>query len=434
MTIAPVDYKKEVDDKVKEYSRKANINGFRKGMVPAGVIKRMFGDQIIAEALSHAVNTGINNYLKDTGLQILGDPIPDDSTRPQLDIGADKDYEFAYEVGLQPEIDLPPVFAKAKLTRYIVKADDEMIEKEVDRLRERYGEVTKVDEVAEGDIIHVHLTELEGNEPKKGGLHEHAAFWYRDLKKETQSLFVGKRAEDEIDADIFTIMDRPEQTIREKVLHLRDPGIEVGRNFRIRIGSISRTLKAEIGQKLFDTIYGEGTVTSEFDFRERVSQELRSAMERGTLMRLESDIFEYMVTSTPVDLPEAFLRKWLKHENRELDDSALEKEFPPFIRNLKWNLIVNKIQGSNGIQVAKEEIEQYFRELVMRQYGLNDITEEMRHEFDHTVQHMMEDQERVKRTYESIRDNKIFAFLRQSLRIEEKVVSFEEFKQLTETN
>lgn len=434
ITVIPGDYKKEVDDKVKEYARKANINGFRRGMVPVGVIKRMFGDQIMAEALSRVVNTGINDYLKETGLQILGDPIPDESIRPQLDIHVDKDYEFAYEVGLQPEVDLATVFAQSKLTRYIVKADDEMIDKEVERLRERHGDVTGAEAVAETDIIHVHLTELEALVPKKGGLHEHAAFWFRDLTTDAQKQFLGKGVNDEVDVDIFKIIDQPEERIREKILHLKDPGIEVGRMFRIRIGSISRTQKAEMGQKLFDASYGEGAVTSEFDFRERVSQELRSALEQGTLMRLESDIFEYLVAKTPMELPEDFLRRWLVHQHSELDEAGLAEEFSPFIRNLRWNLIVNKIMSANGIQVTKEEIAQYMRELVLRKYGLIDDSEEARHELEHTVEHMMEDEDRVKRTYESIRDNKIFAFLRQAMKIEEKVVSFEEFKQKTEIN
>lgn len=429
----PEDYKKEVDEKVKDYARKASIKGFRKGMVPPGVIKRMFGDQIMAEALSKSVNAGINNYLRESGLQILGDPIPDESVRPELDISADKDYEFAYEVGLQPEFDLASVMGQAKLSRYIVKVDDDMIDKEVERLRERHGEVIEAQEVSEGDILHVHLTELEGGEPKKGGLHEHAAFWFRDLTPETQRLFLGKRNHDQLDLDIFSIMDRPASLIREKVLHLTDPAIEVGRMFRIEIDGISRTQKLAVGQQLFDKVYGEGLVTTEFDFRERVSQSLRAAYEQGTLMRLESDIFEYLVGHTKIDLPEDFLRRWLLHEHADLKDSGLEKEFPPFLRNLKWNLIVNKLQSSNGIQVTKEEIEGRLRELVVRQYGLNTDTDEALHELTHMVEHLMEDQERVKRTYESIRDNKIFAFLRQALRIEEKVVSLEEFKQLTET-
>jgi trigger factor len=434
VVVRPEDYRKEVDDKVRDYVKRANIKGFRKGMVPAGVIKRMFGDQIIAEALSHSVNHGINDYMKESGLKILGDPIPDEKVRPDLDIAAEKEYEFMYDIALQPEIDLASTLAAAKLARYIVKADDEMIDKEVERLQERYGEVEKAEEIGAQDIIHVHLTELEGAEPKPGGLHEHAAFWFKDLTPETQARFQGKKVDEEVDLDVFTLMDRPESVIREKVLHLKDPGIAVGRLFRIRIGGISRTQKAEMGQKLFDTIYGEGAVANELDFRDRVSQELRAALEQGTRMRLEADIFEYLVTQTPIDLPEDFLRRWLLLENKELDSASLEKEFPPFIRNLRWNLIVNKIQSSNGIQVAREEIEQYFRELIMRQYGLNDNSEEARHELGHFVEHMMEDQDQVKRAFESIRDNKIFAFLRQSLRIEEKVVSFEEFKQLTDNN
>jgi len=432
ITVTPSDYKKEVDDKVKEYARKARLPGFRNGKVPSGVIRRMFGDQIITEALNHAVNAGINNYLRESGLQILGDPIPDESVRPELDIAIDKDYQFAYDVGVRPDFDLTQTLAGARLTRYIVKADDEMIDKEIERLRERHGEVAKPEVAGEGDIIHVHLTELENGQVKVGGLHEHAAIWVRDLKPDVLPQFIGKKPEDEIDADVFDIMDKPEEVIREKVLSI-EPGIEVGRMFRIRIGNISRVTKADIGQKLFDAVYGEGIVTGEFDFRERVTQDLRTALEQGTRMRLESDIFEYMVNSTPMNLPEDFLKRWLLHENKDLSDKDLEKEFSPFIRNLKWNLIVNRLQDAKGLHVTKEEIPQRLKELVMSQYGLNEDTEESRHELEQAVSHLMEDEDRVKRTYESIRDNRIFAFLKQTLRTEEKIVSLEEFKTLTET-
>lgn len=341
VTVTPEDYEAEVDQQVKDYSKRANLDGFRKGKVPAGVIKRMFGDQIIAEALSKAVNSGLNNYLKESGLQILGDPVPDDSVRPEIDINVTKDYEFAYEVGLQPEFDVRPVMQTASLSRYIVKVSEEMIDEEVDRLASRHGK-----------------TEGEG-----------------------------------------------EQAV---------------------------VTKAAVDQELFDKTFGPSVVQTELDFRERIGQELRSYLERGTGVRLESDIFEHLVNHTPMTLPEEFLKRWLLRDAKNLDEEQLEKEFSPFVRNLKWNLIVNRLQTSEGIQVSKEEIQARFRELVMRQYGLNDTSEESKRELDHIVGHLMEEEEQVKRTYESIRDNKIFAYLRQNMKVEEKVVSYEEFKSLTE--
>lgn len=436
----PEEYKPAVDKSVKDYSRKVNLKGFRAGMVPAGVVKKMFGKEILAEQLNTLVNESLTNYIKEQELRILGDPLPKPSDEEQnLDINANTPYHFTFELGIQPDVDLNFLDKQPTLTRNPIKVDEALLDKEVSHTQKRYGTVSNPGKVEdpEHDVLQVLLEELDENgDVKEGGVQNEPAipldtFSGKSLLKQLKEAKVGDVVEL---GDIYKNLDLSQEEVQEKILELGEAAAHAGKRFRMTIKGITHVIPAPVDQKLFDKIYGEGNVTTEAEFRQKLKEELELLFESYTNRHLDNEITKYLTENVKVELPEDFLKRWLQYTNEnKLADEELEEEFDPFVRNLKWTLIVNKVVSDNHIHVHKEDIEAHTQAMIAREYGFTADDEMGKHYLNELTTHFLKNKEHVERVYDQLRDRKVYEVLRTKFSYKDKPVTFEQFKELNKS-
>lgn len=435
--VAPDEYMPEVQKTIKDYAKKIQLKGFRAGKVPPGVVKKMYGQSILAEELNKLVNSSLTEYIKEEKLKVLGEPLPKTDNEQTLDLNGETTFEFTFELGLQPEVDLLFLEKAPSITKYPIKVEDELIDKEIEHMRQRFGTVTQPEQVEdpEKDVLSVMLEELDADgQPKEDGWTNTPTIALTDfegktLKKQLQKAKQG----DAFDISLQKNLSISPEEIRNEVLNLKDSDLEVGDHFRMTIQGINHTEPMEIGQALFDKVYGEDEVTSEEDFREKIREELGQMLESYTTQKLNNDIQKFLLDKVSVQFPEDFLKRWLQYSNEEtVNEEDLEKEFEPFLRNLTWTLIVNKVMEKYDIHIHREDIEQRTRDVIKAEYGFSEDDETGKHYLDELVKHFMQNEEHVERTFDQLRDIKVFEQLHSLFTYKEKPVTFDKFKELNE--
>lgn len=428
------DYSGKISEAIKDYSKKANIKGFRKGMVPAGVIKKMYGKELLADELNKQVNEHLGKYLKDEKIKILGDPLPQMDELLKLDIDAKIAYDFTFELGLQPEINLDLQNKKLKLNRYKIKTDEKLVTEEIDRLRKNFGKMSNPDTIEEDDILYVELLEMKNkDEAKEGGIKHSATIPVSEFKsgKIRKDIMALKKGESVV-LNLLKSLTTDKSIIADKYLHVDEKMLDSAeKEFTLTLTNINRIAKAELNQEFFDKIYGPGNIENIEAFKKRVAEELEGVLANTTNRKLNTDIVAKLLDEVKVDLPEDFLKRWLKATNDQgLSDEEMETEIEPFMRNLKWSLIVNKIIESNDIHIHREEIEAHTRELVKLEYGFNEDDEMSKKYLDELVGHVLKNEEHVKNSYDNLRDKKVFDYLQNNLTIKTKEINYNDFKDL----
>ncbi len=433
--VPPSEYQPEVNKSIKDYAKKVQLKGFRAGKVPPGVVKKMYGQSILAEELNKLVNNHLTSYIRDEELNVLGEPLPKmEEDDQQLDINAETTYTFSFEVGLQPDVDLSPLDKKPALTQYPIKIDDELIDKEVEHMQKRFGKMTNPETVVdeEEDVLYVSLEELDKDgEVKEEGWSNDPAIAFDQFKGKTlrKQLAAAKKG-DTFTINLFKSIDKSKEEIRDDILNLKDSDLEVGDTFRLTVKNVNHTEKMEVGQELFDKVYGEGNIESEEAFREKIKEELGQMLESYTTQRLNNDIQKYLLDKVEANFPEDFLKRWLQYSNDgNVTEEDLEKEFEPFLRNLKWTLIVNKVMEANDIHVHREDIEARTRDMIKAEYGFSDDDPTGKEYLDQLVGHFMQNKEHVERIYDQMRDIKVFEVLREKFTLKDKPTTFDKFKE-----
>ena len=429
INVASDDYMPKVESTIKDYSKKVQIKGFRKGKVPPGVIKKMYGPEIVAEELNKLVNENLSNYLRDNNLQILGDPLPKSGGLTHIDVNNPRDEEFIYELGLQPEFSIPAVAEKAEVTKYAIQVDETLVQDEVERLRKRYGKMTNPEDIQDEDTLYVLLEELDENgNVKEDGIKNAPAMPLEVFKSETADRLKKLKKGESIDIDLFNVIERDNETIKNRFLNLEKGKVgDIGGQFRLTLKNVNRTEKADINQDFFNKIYGEGNVNSEEEFKTKIREELSEIMKTNADRKLNNDIVEKLINETAVPLPDDFLKRWLKRTNENLSDEEIENEYEPFVRNLKWSLIVNKVLADANINIERTDIEDRTKELIKMEYGLSGEDEGTQAYLGEFMTHLMKNEEHVKKVYENVRDQKIFEYLKENLTVKEEPVSYDEF-------
>lgn len=427
------DYRPAFDKAIKDLSKKVNVPGFRVGHVPPGLLRKQYGDSILAEELNRAVNGQLNNYLKENNLQLLGDPLPADSERITLDYTQPKEYDFAYELGIRPEIDLTASMNKEKtFTRYRIPAKPEEIEEEITRLRRRYGQRNEIESAGPDDVIYAHLHELntDGNE-KEGGIHTDTFFNMQMLSEEGKTLFATWKKEEEHNIpDLFAVFQQEKDKVVTNILHAdgKDEQLlaHISPQFGCRITKIVRLEPAEMDAKFFEAVSSEyGAVESEEALREKIAASVRAHNDRITEVRLENEIFKFLGDTTPVPLPEVFLRKWFKASSeKESADENFESEFQTFTDKLKQTLIFQKIQADHNLEVGKEEIIGEAVDTVRMSYG------QLGEDFvTYVAKNQLKEKSFIENMHDRVLQKKFFEVLKGYVNIRDEEISAEAYNE-----
>lgn len=429
VNVADSDIEERVEKTLKDYRRKANVPGFRPGNVPFGLIKKMYGQAVRVEELNKTVSNAINDYIVENKLNVIGDPLPNESQK-QIDL-ENKEFSFVFDIALAPEFEVK-LSKKDKLTKYVITVDDEMVNSEIERYKQRMGEVADIKKSTEKSILKVDMIELtENGEVKENGLElvdssiSVSVIKDKKIKKE----LVGIEADTIKDIDIK--LAYPNETELSSLLGITKEELENTSNlFRITVKLVREFQAGELNQKLFDAVYGENEVKSEEEFVERVKEDLIDTHSRDTNYKLSLDAKDKVVKKTEVALPEAFLERWIKASNQELTEEELKNEFPRFLEHLKWTLIKTNIAKANELKVNNEDVLEVAKERIraqVAQYGIMSIPEEF---LEKHAKESLEDKELVNKLYEQALEEKVIDYIKEAVKVEDKEISLEEFYKL----
>jgi trigger factor len=431
--VEKTDYDGNVEKVLRDYRKKANIKGFRPGMVPIGLIKKMYGKAVQIDEINKVVTENIQKYLTDEKIEILGDPLPKIDDKEKIDFDTQESFTFSFDLGLAPSFETK-LSKKNKVTYYEIAADDKMKNDYLDNYTRRYGKFEKADISEEKDILKgkIETFDENGNPVPEGILVDDTTLSIEVIKdKKIKKQFIGRAEKDSIDFDLRKAFPND----NEIAGLLKKQKEEVGKvegDFRFTINEISRFRPAEINQELFNRIYGENIIHSEEEFLNRINEEITTNLRNESDYKLSVDLKKLAIEKSEFQLPEAFLKRWLLKVNEKTTEELVEKEFDTFNRDLKWQLIRNKIARMNELKITEEELQkeaEKITRLQFSQYGLFYATDE---QVANYAKETLKREEDAKRIADKILEEKVNVILKDMVKLENKTVSIEEFNKLFE--
>jgi len=428
--IAPADYTAKVDKAIKDQAKKAQLPGFRKGMVPAAHIKKMYGKSILVEEVNNLLNDTLSNYIAEQKLEILGQPLPKMDDDRDFKWDNTDEFEFDYELGLAPAFDVEITY-KDKFTEYVVKADEETLESRIKNIRRSYGKMSNPEVSAADDVLYSELTQLSPDGSVfEGGITSTATIRLDQIKdKKILKSLIGLKKDDEVVIDLQKALE--DVSIISKALNIsEEDAAELKSNFKLVVKNVNRLEESDLNQEFFDKLFGEGTVTDEAGFRAKITEEVESMFKQDADRKLSNDIYEQLLTKYNFELPDEFLRRWLKATNEKLTDEELAEGYDDFAKNLKWTLIENKIIKDNQIEIKYEDVVQAAKaklDAQFRMYSPSPLPEDQLAQY--AVQFLQE-KENANRVFEEVKALKTFEQIKSVATLDQKEIAYDKFIEL----
>ncbi len=421
ITVQETDYQPRVEKKLKDYSKTASIKGFRPGKVPSGLIRKMYGKGILVEEVNNLLIESVDSYIKENQLPIVGDPLPNQEDAEKIDWETQREFSFSYDIGLVPEFSYD--INKLNLTRTEVEVTDKDINDSIDNLKTRHGNYINPEEVGEQDLALGTLKQVGGDFEKAN-----AYLFVNKLKEESKALVLGKKKGDVVTFDIQNIFADAD-SVRLFTQLPQEEADKLSGEFELTIADIDRQVPAEMNEEFFKKVYGEG-ISSEEEFRTKLTEELQKLYDRETDNRLLRDIQTQLVETTDIPLPNDFLKRWLKVTNKNLSDEDIAKEYDEFVKGLKWTIIKDKIAKDNDLKVEHEEVLEQAKESFKEVYAfLKTDTPENEQLLNQLADNFLkaEKGQNYMNTFQRVFTDKVAAFVRDQIKPSVKKVTAEEF-------
>jgi trigger factor len=424
INLKETDYQSKFKEKLKSYSKQAQIKGFRPGKVPMSLIEKMYGKSIKVEEINNILVESLTDYLKKNDIKIIGDPLPNNEKAEQIDWDNQLEFDFEYRVGLIDNFDYN---LNIKIDKFEIEVEEKVIQDAIEELKERYGKMTNPEVSEEKDSVFGNLSQ-QSSDFNKDGLIE--------ISKVTEKLrmkFIGVKKGDTVSFDINTLFD--EVFNLEVVTGLNtDEAKALSGEFTFNVKNINRVLPAEMNQEFFDKIFGEGKVGTEEEFISKYTKIFEENYDRESEYLLSHQLQEKILKDTKVEIPEDFFRKWILATNRGLNEQELEKDFEHYVRDLKWTLIKNRVAEDNGVKIENEDLVDYTKKMFKAQFGGIDLNEEMDKNLEIMANNYLQQKngENYMNIFNQLRAEKILEILKQKAEISVKKVTKEEFNKKTE--
>lgn len=436
VTINKNDYYPTFEKAINKYSKSASISGFRKGMVPAGIIKKMYGTSIMTEEVVKAVEKEIHQYLTNEKLSIFAQPLPVESDVDLINVNNPADYTFHFELGLKPIVEVGDILKAANFTRYAVEVTDTVIDEDIAHMQERFGEAVP-EEIAstEKHLLNIQLeeTDAEGNSIPNG-VTEKYTLEIADFNEDVRNQFIGKKKGDELIIDPTKYLDLAKMSSIAKALNINLANETAPvKYFKLTINEVTLHQKAVINESLFAQVFPNQNITTEADFRNKIKEDIQTYWNNQCSKKLHDELYHYLIENTPINLPETFLKRWLQKGNgKEKTPEQAEEAFPLLATQLKWTLISEKLVDTNNLQVSIDEVRNHITQQIIAYYksmGLSLHTEESW--LTGYVNKLMQDKERVESTYRQLLDIKLFETLEHQIKTTDQSITQKEFEKMT---
>ena len=426
ITVEENDYKENVEKTLKDYRKKANVPGFRPGMVPMGMIKRMYGNAVKMDVINRVVGQEMYKYVQENKIQMLGEPLPHEGNEA-VDIEKPAPYTFQFDLAVAPEIDVK-LSGHDKIDYVTIDVDDKLIDQQVQMYASRGGSYQKAEDYKDNDMLKGDLRELDKED---GIVLAEAIVMPTYIKDEDQKkLFEGSRL-----GDIITFNPRKAyQSDAELASFLKvdkaDLGFHTG-DFTYQITEISRFTPAEVNQELFDQVYGKDAVKDEKEFRERVAAEIQAQLQQNSDWKFLQDLRAHCEKKAgKLTWPDELLKRIMKQNNQDKGDDYVEKNYEGSIKELTWHLIKEQLVAAHDIKINDDEVKGAAREAAraqFAQYGMSNVPDEY---LDNYVQEMLKKEDNVQGFVDRAIDQKLIATMKNVVKLNEKKVSLDEFNKM----
>jgi trigger factor len=434
VTVTHADYSTGFEAALKQTTKSISLPGFRKGMVPKGMVKKMHGPSIFADEVLRIAGKEIDTYLRENKVKYFAQPLPaEDANRQAFDMEGNGDYTFDFEIGLHPQFTIPLLDNGKSVEAYRVIVSHDMVNEEVERAQYKAGKMSEPETVShDNDVLNITLTEAHSDGMTvENGISKTNSLLMKYLTPAGKEAFMGNKKDD-------VILIKLSEVIDEKILPalLRDLELPIenaaskDKYFNVSLDKLGHVEPAAVEIGLFKDMYPNDEIETEEAFREKLGQEIQAYWDGQGRNKLHNDIFETLVHETPIEMPAKFLKRWIAEggETPKTKEEA-EKEFGSFDHQVRWQLISEKLIAEYGIKAEREELEMGITNQVMQyfaQMGLGTVNPEDTWVAD-VVKKQMKDQKAMADMYNRIVTDKLFTELEGRLKINMKDVSFDEF-------
>ena len=419
--IAADDYAEALKKRLNEYRRRADIKGFRKGMAPMSLIQRMYGDQCLYESVNHLVGEQLDKFIRDEKLRIVGEPLPSED-QPQIEWKAGNDFTFKFDMAQTPEINFE-VGEGDKIPYYEINVTEEAKKAMKNQMLQQYGSLQEGKAAGENDYI---IADIANDSHSAEGVYVSIA----NVAEIARPLFVGKKAGEKITVNVNEAFEN--ETDRASMLKVDKAKLaELDPMFTFTVVNVKTFKAAENNQETWNLMFGEGNVTSEEQFMEKVVERIKANHTQEANYRFGSDVRKYFVEKANIELPEEFLKRWLVYANDgKYTREDVEKEFPAFVEDFKWQLTRGYLMEKLGLKVEAKDIQEAAESYVAYQYamyGMGNVPADM---IKSSAKNVLEDENQRRRLEEQVEDNKTISAIREKVSLQTKKISEDKFRAL----
>ncbi len=426
------DYKEDVEKTLKDYRKKANVPGFRPGMVPMGLIKRQYGTAVKADAINKVVGEQLQQYIRDNKIQMLGEPLPSEQHEAQ-DLEKDSTFTFKFDIAVAPEFTCE-LSASDKIDYYNITVDDALIDRQVEMFASQMGSYVNADHFEGNDTIKGDLRELDENgNTKEGGVTVDSAILmplyikdeeqkklFDDAKPGDIITFNPRKAYAESDAEVAALLKISREEVAE---HTGD--------FSYQVTEINHFQKHEVNQELFDGVYGKGNVADEQAFRDKIAEGLKAQLATDSDFRFIQDVRAYCEQKVgKLEYPDTLLKRIMLANNKDKGEEYVEKNYEASIKELTWHLIKEQLVAANGVKIGDDDVKAAAKEAAraqFAQYGMNNVPEEY---LDNYAGEMLKKADTVEPLVNRAIDRKLTEALKGVVSFNEKAISLDDFNKL----
>jgi len=418
---------------LKTYSKQANIPGFRKGMVPAGMLKKMYGPGMFTEEVIRNIEKGLNDYLANEKLEIFAQPLPlpNGDFKPNMDSPAD--YSFDFEVGLKPafEINLGNISAPY----FRVKATHEMVNEEIERLQNRFGKMTEPETVSSDDnVLNLTFEEVDatGN-TVEGGLKKDNSLLVKYFSEAYRPKLQGLKKDDTLVIELNDAFEEKERSWVISDLGYKEATEADGKSFKLTITKVGLIEKRELNEEFFKEAVPTKELKTEAEFRSALEADIQTYWDKQSSNQIQHHLYHLLLEDVKMELPAGFLKKWMATSGEQAKTpDQIETEYPTFDTQLRWTLITDKIITENKLEVTPEELRENLKQQVLGYFGGMNLADGNVEWLDQYVETLLKDEQQVDSTYRKLVTEKVFNWAEQQVKKEEKIVSAEEFIKMNE--
>ena len=419
--IAPEDYAEPLRKRLNEYKRKADIKGFRKGMAPLQLIQRMYGDQALYESVNGLVGDSIDKFVADNKVRVLGEPMPAED-QPQLSWKAGESFTFKFDIAQTPELNIE-VGKDDKIPYYEINITAAEKKAQKEQLLQQYGSLQEGKKAGEQDYI---VADIENEGHKAEGVYVSVSH----VAEEARGAFLGKKAGDKFQVDVNAAFTN--ETDRAAMLKVEQDKLSgLDPMFTFTVVNVKTYVAAEENQETYDKIFGEGQVTTPEQFEQKIEERIKASHEQEANYRFGADVRKYFVQKAKLELPEAFLKRWLVYANEgKFTAEQVEKEFPAFLEDFKWQLVRGSLMQKFGLKVSKEDLQAAAESFVAYQYAMYGMAGVPENIIKSSAENVLQDQNQRRRLEEQCEDNLTIAKVREEVTLQTKKISQDKFREL----